>query len=152
MLKLLRAAGLSFGLIVGMLFATSASAQVQPINVGIQNCWLVQTPSPSANVDSYNVYLGVATGGPYNFRVTNVPVTQWQNSTTFPGDIFITCTEAGLDPADVGPPPNPFLDYFGVTTAVNIVGDESGFSNEFMARLHVPPGKPGNARITKTRP
>jgi hypothetical protein len=102
------------------LLSVTAIAQT---DVGISNCWVEQTPSPSQNVASYNVKLSMTPGGPYTFRVTNVlPVGQSN------------------------------VIYYLVTTAVNVVGEESGNSNETAGRLHVPPGNPSNARFRVLSP
>jgi hypothetical protein len=132
--------------IVWSLLSVTAGAQT---DVGISNCWVEQTPSPSANVVSYNVKLSLTPGGPYTFRVTNVAT--WQNSVNTPGDIFITCTQAGLDVNDV-PAGQANLVYYLVTSAVNVVGEESGNSTETSGRLHVPPGNPSNARFRVLSP
>jgi hypothetical protein len=136
--------------IAALIFLSATIAQAQIVNVKIDQCWLVQTPSPSADVASYNVKLALQTGGPYTLREVNVPVASWQPAVQTPGDIFITCVQAGFDLADITQ--GSHVDYFGITTAVNIVGLESGPSNEFSARLHKAPGPPSNVKIQKTQP
>jgi hypothetical protein len=130
------------------LLSVTAIAQT---DVGISNCWVEQTPSPSQNVASYNVKLSMTPGGPYTFRVTNVPVASFAPSVNTPGDHYITCTQAGLNVADV-PVGQSNVIYYLVTTAVNVVGEESGNSNETAGRLHVPPGNPSNARFRVLSP
>jgi hypothetical protein len=132
-------------LFVGLLVAPLVGAT----DVGLQNCWLAWTPSPSDNVVAYHLKLAPTTGGPYSLRQTRVDLADIELSTQTPGDLVVDCNVAGLSVSDVT---GSKFDYYVVVTAENVVGDESGPSNEVLARLHVPPGNPGNARVTKTRP
>ena len=130
-----------------LLLPFAASAQK---DVGIQNCWLAWTPSTSTNVVAYHILLGASPTGPYTLRGTRIALADIQPSTTFPGDVFVTCDAAGLKVSDVT---GSTLDYYIIAKAENVVADLSvNSSNEATARLHVPPGNPNNARVTKTKP
>jgi hypothetical protein len=90
--------------------ATASVAVLQPHSVSLS--W---EASPSTDVASYRVYRGTVSGGPYSLLGANLKTTSYTDSTVQPGDT-----------------------YYYVSTAVDTIGAESIFSNEFPSVIPSP--------------
>lgn len=135
---------------LAVLFISSVAISQPATQVKLSECFVAWAPNGDARTTSYKIEYGLAPGGPYTFRIVDIPTSLLLNAINTPGDVYVDCSTAGFDINDVTS--GGFIDYYIVLRAVADLGGtlgilESGISNETSARLHVPPGNPGNARV-----